>query len=252
MKLVSWNVNGLRAAYTKGFLSWFEHEIADIVCLQEVKANYEQLPHELQKPNGYYTYFNSAQKKGYSGVAVYTKNKPISVNYVLNHKRFDEEGRMIHLFYPSFSLINLYIPNGGRQKENMTYKLEVYEKLYKYLKKFSSQPIILTGDFNIAHTENDLARPRDNQNNTMFTPTERGKIDMLISLGFTDTFRHFNKEGGQYTWWGYWANCRSRNIGWRIDYIFSSSAVKKLLTDACIENTVLGSDHCPIRTNFKL
>jgi len=244
MKILSWNVNGIRAVYKKGFLEWFNKTVADIICLQEIKAQKEQIPDDLINPKGYYPYFNSASKKGYSGVAVYSKTKPEKAEYKLGMKRFDQEGRILKLKYPKFTLINIYLPHGGRGKENLDYKLESYKYLLNYLKRNKSKNIILIGDFNIAHQEIDLARPKHNQNNIMFTLEERKQIDKIIKIGFTDTFRKFNQKTGNYTWWPYYRNCRERNIGWRIDYVFASKNLK--LKNAFILKNVSGSDHCPI------
>ncbi|MFH1461108.1 MAG: exodeoxyribonuclease III, partial [Patescibacteria group bacterium] len=185
MKILSWNVNGIRAIAQRNFSKWLKNSRADIICLQEIKAQKDQIPQDLINLKGYYSYFNFALKKGYSGVAVYTKEKPIRVNYQLGLKRFDQEGRILKREYPDFTLINLYLPHGGRGKENLGYKLECYAKLLSFLEK--TKNTILIGDFNIAHQEIDLARPKNNKNNIMFTPEERKQIDNLISLGFTDT-----------------------------------------------------------------
>jgi len=173
MKIISWNVNGIRAVYRKNFFKWMRKTNPDILCLQEIKAQKEQIPEELVKPKGYYAYFNFAERKGYSGVAIYTRRKPLKIEYKLGLKRFDQEGRILKLKYPDFTLINVYLPHGGRQKENLGYKLEVYNYLFRYLKNVRSKNIILIGDFNIAHQDIDLARPRQNRNNIMFTPEER-------------------------------------------------------------------------------
>ncbi|MBL7155318.1 MAG: exodeoxyribonuclease III [Candidatus Portnoybacteria bacterium] len=246
MKIISWNVNGIRAVYKRNFLKWLNSTEADIVCLQELKAQTEQLPPDLLKPKNYFVYFNQAIKKGYSGVAVYTKQKPIRVEYKLGLKRFDQEGRILKLKYPDFTLINLYLPHGGREKENLDYKLKVYQRLLNYLKIIRDKNVILIGDFNIAHQEIDLARPKDNQHNIMFTLAEREQIDKLINLGFTDTFRKFNQKGGHYTWWPFGFNARRRNLGWRIDYAFTSKKLIPKLKSAFILNRTPGSDHCPI------
>jgi len=245
MKIISWNVNGIRAVYKRNFLGWLQKTNADIVCLQETKAQPEQLTHDLIKPKNYYSYFNSAVKKGYAGVAVYTKKEPLKVENKIGMKRFDIEGRMLKLEYPGFVLINLYLPHGGREKENLGYKLEVYVHLLDYLEKIKNK-IILIGDFNIAHEKIDLARPEQNKNNIMFTPEERKQIDKIIELGFTDTFRKFHKQGGHYTWWPYYANARQRNLGWRIDYVFTSKTLTPKLKKAFILSKVIGSDHCPL------
>ncbi len=251
MKIISWNVNGLRAVYKRNFLKWLANTNADIVCLQEIKAQPNQLMPSLIKPKDYYSYFNSAIRKGYSGVAVYAKEKPLKVERTLGVKRFDQEGRVLKLVYSDFILMNLYLPHGGRQKENLDYKLGVYCHLLNDLKKTKDKNIMLAGDFNIAHKEIDLERPRQNQNNIMFTPEERKQIDKMIRSGFTDTFRKFHEEGGYYTWWPYFSNARERNLGWRIDYIFVSKTLTPKLKDAFILNKVIGSDHCPIGTEIQ-
>ena len=244
MKIISWNVNGLRSVVRKGFLEWINTEKPDIVCLQETKAQETDLGWDLKQVGNYNSHFNSAEKKGYSGVAVYTLEKPISVKHKLGHKRFDKEGRILKLEFPKFILVNVYIPHGGRGKENLEYKLEVYTRLTKYLEKLKAKKLIIAGDFNIAHSEIDLARPKNNKNNIMFTPEERSRIDSFLKLGFSDTFRGFNKKRGNYTWWPYFANARERNLGWRIDYIFTSEGIKP--KNAFILDKVYGSDHCPI------
>jgi len=251
MKIISWNVNGIRAVYRKNFFKWMRKTNPDILCLQEIKAQKEQIPEELVKPKGYYAYFNFAERKGYSGVAIYTRRKPLKIEYKLGLKRFDQEGRILKLKYPDFTLINVYLPHGGRQKENLGYKLEVYNYLFRYLKNVRSKNIILIGDFNIAHQDIDLARPRQNQNNIMFTPEERQQIDKIINLGFLDSFREFHKEGSHYTWWPYMAKARQRNLGWRIDYTFISKELTQKLKDAFILPEIMGSDHCPIGIEIK-
>ena len=245
MKIISWNVNGLRAAYKKDFLDKFKELNADIVCLQEVRAEKEQLPEEVINIEGYSSCFNSAIKKGYSGTAIYFKEKPLKIEKDIGFKRFDEEGRMIKLEYKDFTLINFYIPNGGKQKQDMAYKLEFYDYLFKYLKK-DNKKLILTGDFNIAHKEIDLARPKANKNNTGFTSEEREKIDQLINLNFIDSFRHFNKNKEAYTFWSNFARARERDIGWRIDYFFISKTLFSKCKRSFILKDVMGSDHCPI------
>ena len=250
-KIISWNVNGLRAVYKRDFLQWLEETDADIVCLQEIKAQVDQLPSDLIEAKGYYSYFNAAVRKGYSGVAVYSKKKPKLLEGVLNHQRFDEEGRMLELEYPEFILMNFYLPHGGRQKENLDYKLEVYNRLLDYLEKIQDKNLILVGDFNIAHEEIDLARPKQNLNNIMFTQEERKQIDQMIELGFTDTFRKFHKGEEHYTWWPYFVNARQRNLGWRLDYMFTSKKMTSKLKDAFIFRNVMGSDHCPVGIELK-
>ena len=246
MKILSWNVNGIRAVYGRGFLKWLTRSGADIICLQEIKAQREQLPIDLLSVYGYELYINSAAKRGYSGVAVYTKQKPDKVKYKLGLKRFDEEGRIIKLEYPNSILINFYFPHGRHDKRNLDYKLDAYKYLFGWLKRNQNKNIILIGDFNIAHQEIELARPKQNQNNIMFTREERKQIDKLIKMGFVDSFRALNKKGGHYTWWPYGFNAKKRNLGWRIDYAFISKKMAPKLRRAFILNKVVMSDHCPI------
>lgn len=246
MKIVSWNVNGIRSAYKKGFLSFVANENPDIICLQEIKARSEDLPQELLNIKGYCSFFNPAEKRGYSGVAVFTKEKPISVNKRLGLDRFDKEGRLLELKYHNFILFNLYFPHGGRQKENLEYKLEVYKRIFERTRKLKSKNVVLIGDFNIAHKEVDLARPKENKNSIMFTLEERKQIDKLLSLGVIDSFRQFNNKLGNYTWWPYAFSAKGRNLGWRIDYAFISQKFQPKLTNGYILSKIGGSDHCPI------
>ncbi|MBN2015262.1 exodeoxyribonuclease III [Candidatus Dojkabacteria bacterium] len=246
MEILSWNVNGLRAVYKKGFLEWLHKAKPDILCLQETKAQEDQLPFDLTSLSSYITYFNSAKKKGYSGVAIYTKEKPSIVKSTLGQYQFDKEGRILNLKFKNFRLINLYIPHGGRKKEKLSYKLEVYEELFKYIKRFKKEKLILTGDFNIAHEEIDLKRPKQNLDNIMFTEEERQKLDKLIGLNFIDTFRYLNPRKKTYSWWPYFNDARERNLGWRIDYIFTSKSLKRKIKKAFILTDVKGSDHCPV------
>ncbi|MFA7243802.1 MAG: exodeoxyribonuclease III [Patescibacteria group bacterium] len=247
MKIVSWNVNGIRSAGKQGFWDWFKKCDADAVCLQELKID-ENAMNGIAKIDGYQAFFNFAEKKGYSGVAIYLRNSfnAVAKKFSLGLERFDNEGRYIELDLGDFILINIYIPHGGRQKENLKYKLNVYEKLFERLKELSSRKIILCGDFNIAHEEIDLARPKSNKNNIMFTPEERAIVDQVLNSGFTDTFRKFHDDGGHYTWWPWLKNCRDRNLGWRIDYIFASDNIQSKIRDGLIFEKILGSDHCPI------
>ena len=245
MKIISWNINGIRSA-DEDFLDFINKENPDILCLQEIKASPEQLEPKLKKIKGYFSYFNSAEKKGYSGVAVYTKEEPISEEHNLDIERFDKEGRIIKMDFSDFILINIYLPHGGRQKENLNYKLEVYSYLLDYLEKIKDKKVIIIGDFNIAHEEIDLARPKQNKNNTMFTEEERKQIDKLIESGFVDTFRKFHPTEEKYTWWPYFADARARNLGWRIDYVFVSDSLIPKIKKSFILSEIKGSDHCPI------
>lgn len=246
MKIVSWNVNGLRSVCKKGFSDWLKNVNADIVCLQEIKIQHPLIDSAFPTPPSYQAYFNFAKKKGYGGIAVYTKKKPLKITQNLGLERFDEEGRLLTLEYPEFILLVIYMPHGGRQKENLCYKLATYKTLIKLLGSLKDKPVITVGDLNIAHQEIDLARPRNNLDNIMFTKEERKQVDQILNLGFVDAFRHLCKEEGYYTWWPYRVNARERNIGWRIDYIIISHALLPNLKDAFIQPKVTGSDHCPI------
>lgn len=250
MKIYSWNVNGIRSSWEKGLRDFFEKESPDILCLQEVKANEDQFPASLRKNNlfvqkSHYLYTNCAQKAGYAGVAVLSKEKALSVEACLGHERFDIEGRMLKLEFKDFILFNFYIPHGGRFFENLEYKMEVYDLILKKLKEVEGKKVILCGDFNIAHDERDLARPKQNINNIMFTIDERRKLDKLESLGFIDCLRMFKFDNGHYTWWPYMANARERNLGWRIDYIWVTNNLKDKVTDAFTRPDISGSDHGP-------
>jgi len=248
MKFLSWNVNGLRAVYKKDFLNWFTEKNVDIICVQETKAHQEQLPDNLIKREGYYSYFAQAEKKGYSGAALWTRKKPESVSYQMGIPRFDIEGRFIQVNYPEFILLNVYFPNGKASRERLQFKLDYYDTFLKKMNELLKQgkKIIICGDVNTAHREIDLARPRENEKISGFLPEERAWIDRLLDHGFIDTFRQFYSEGGHYSWWDYKTKARERNIGWRIDYFFVSSNLKKHLKSAFIQSEVMGSDHCPI------
>lgn len=253
MKIVTWNVNGIRSVFKTTFLDWLTSHDPDIVCLQEIKAESNELGEMFTCIDGYYAYFNSGFRKGHSGVAIYTKIKPLSVKSKLGIPRFDDEGRCLKLMFKDFILFNFYIPNGGREKENMEYKLAVYEKLLKIFASVADQNVILAGDFNIAHTEIDLYYPKQNQNNTMFTPKEREQITRLIALGYADTFRKkYPQQNNAYTWWPYMGDLREQNIGWRIDYIFVTKSLENLIEDAFMQHEILGSDHGPYGVLFDL
>lgn len=250
MRIISWNVNGIRSAYKKGLLDFIKKENPNIFCLQEIKSNLSDIPNEITELKGYNKYYNTANKKGYSGVLVFSKEKPKKITDKLGLSRFDKEGRFLSLEFAKFTLINIYLPHGGRKKENLDYKLKVYTSLLNHIKRVKNKKVVLIGDFNVAHNEIDLARPKNNKNNIMFTKEEREQIDRIISLDFIDTFRVFNKKEGNYTWWPYFANARQRNIGWRIDYIFMTKNMLPQLKKAEILKEVNGSDHCPIAINL--
>lgn len=245
MKLVSWNVNGLRACVRKGFLNYFEEVDADIFCVQETKLQEGQI--DLNLP-GYHQYWNYAEKKGYSGTAVFTKDKPLDVKYGLGIEEHDKEGRVITLEFEYFYLVNVYTPNSQRELTRLDYRMIWEDEFRNYLKELDSiKPVILCGDLNVAHKEIDLKNPSTNRRNAGFTDEERGKMTELLGTGFIDTFRYFypDKEDA-YTWWSYMRKARDRNVGWRIDYFIVSERFKDRLKDAQIHSEVMGSDHCPV------
>ena len=254
MRLLSWNVNGLRAAHRKGLLDWLLAERPDVLCLQETKANPDQLPPELKNVPGYHAYFCSARRKGYSGVALYSRVEPKKVDLGFGVERFDVEGRTIAADFGSFILLNVYFPNGGASEERLQYKLEFYEDFLDYLDglRRRRKKVVVCGDVNTAHKEIDLARPRQNVNNTGFLPEERAWITKLIEHGFIDTFRMFNDGPGNYSWWDMKTRSRERNVGWRIDYFFVSKNLKKNLKSAVILPEVMGSDHCPVGIDLEV
>lgn len=248
LKLISWNVNGIRAVYKKGFFQWFVTEKPDILCLQETKATADQFPEELKKVEGYNSYFAEAQKKGYSGVAFFSTVQPKKVETGFGIERFDTEGRILIAYYDAFVLYNIYFPNGKASKERLQYKMDFYDAFLEHAEKLRKKgmSIVMCGDVNTAHTEIDLARPKENENVSGFLPEERAWIDKYIAKGYTDTFRMFVKEDGHYSWWDYKTKARERNIGWRIDYFFVSNDLIPKVKDAFILDTVEGSDHCPV------
>lgn len=252
MRIISWNVNGLRSIYQKGFPAWLAQSGADLACVQEIKARAADLPVDLFSARTYAFAANYAERPGYSGVGTYYKGDPVVVAAKLGHPRFDREGRIVRLDYPKFIFLGLYLPNGSRDQRDMGYKMEVYAALGAYLRKFPRKHFILAGDFNIAHREIDLARPMENRNSTMFTLEERRQIDRLESLGFVDSFRSLHAEGGRYSWWPYFAQARERNVGWRIDYVFVSRALAPKLRNAFLLPAVMGSDHCPVGIDIDL
>lgn len=246
MKFVTWNVNGIRAASDSGLLEFLENTDADFVCLQEVKANLNQLPWMLRQPAGYELFINSAEKKGYAGTAIYYKHTPLLKTVEVGINRFDSEGRFIRFDFEDFILINVYIPHGGRLKENLDYKLAVYRQLNEYLKNISNKNVIFVGDLNIAHTEKDLSRPEQNKDNIMFTPEERSQLDKLVEIGYKDVFRMFDDSNDKFSWWSYAFNSRENNIGWRLDYLFVSPPLISKCVGSEILKDIKGSDHCPV------
>lgn len=250
MKILSWNTNGLRATLRDDlFFPLFKKYKPDIVCLQETKASPEQLPDEAKNISGYYSFFaSSTVKKGYSGVAVYTKESPLKVEYGLGVKRFDEQGRTLVLHFKDFVLINCYFPNGGGGPEKLKYKLDFYDAFLEFADKLSKKkPLIFCGDVNVAHEEIDLSRPKENQTHVGFLPEERAWMDEVITHGYVDVFRHFypNKTEA-YTYWDLYTRARDRNVGWRIDYFFASTKFMPRVKSTKILADWYGSDHCPI------
>jgi exodeoxyribonuclease-3 len=251
VRLASWNVNGIRAAEKKGFLDWLDQCDADIVCLQETKAHPDQLSEELKSPPGYAAHFASAEKKGYSGVALYTKLEPKSVA-PLGVDRFDAEGRVLVAEYDAFTLITGYFPNSQDAGARLDYKLDYCGTMLQYCNDIvsSGRHVVLCGDFNIAHQPIDLANPKANENNAGYLPEERQWMDEFLGAGYVDTFRSFNTEGGNYTWWSYRFKSREKNIGWRLDYHCVNRGFADAVVESAIESETLGSDHCPVRLSL--
>lgn len=249
MKLLSWNVNGLRAATRKGFLEWLGDESPDIICLQETKATPQQLTDDIKHPQGYQTFWNYPElAKGYSGVVTFTRREPLKVEYGFGTPDFDREGRVVITRYPDFTLFNIYFPNGKKDEIRLKYKMDFYDTFLKFTDRLRSEGerLIVCGDFNTAHNEIDLARPKENSTVSGFLPMEREWMDEFISHGFVDIFRHFNQEPGYYTWWDLKSRARERNVGWRLDYFFVTENLAGSVSDAFIMPEVMGSDHCPV------
>lgn len=251
MKFVSWNVNGIRACVKKGFLDYFHEVDADIFCIQESKLQEGQIDLELE---GYHQFWNYALKKGYSGTAVFTKKKPLSIKYGVGENGTEAEGRIITLEFESFYLVNVYTPNSQRDLARLSYRLEWEEELRKYLIELDqNKPVIYCGDLNVAHQEIDLRNPKSNDGNSGFTNEERGKMTTLLNSGFVDSFRYAYPDAeGAYTWWSYMAKVRERNIGWRIDYFIVSERLKMAIKAAQIHSEVMGSDHCPVLLEMEI
>lgn len=245
MKFISWNVNGIRAVLKKGFADFFSRVNADFFCIQETKAHRDQV--DLETP-GYYQYWNSAVKKGYSGTLILTRVEPQNVSYDLGIEKHDQEGRVITLEFEDYFLVNVYTPNSQRGLLRLDYRTREWDvDFLAHLKHLeTSKPVIFCGDLNVAHTEIDLANPKSNERNAGFTIEERQRFDKIVEAGFIDTFREFTKEGGHYTWWSYMGRAREKNVGWRIDYFCISPELRPRLHSAIIHPQVMGSDHCPI------
>ncbi|WP_168121528.1 exodeoxyribonuclease III [Paenibacillus sp. HB172176] len=245
MKLVSWNVNGLRACVTKGYMDYFKAVDADIFCLQETKLQGGQI--EMELGDDYELYWNYAEKKGYSGTAVFTRKKPLSVHYGMEDN-YEPEGRMITLEFEAFYLVTVYTPNAKRDLARLEYRLEWEARFQRYLKELDAKkPVIVCGDLNVAHQAIDLKNPKSNEGNSGFTPEERACMTELLNAGFTDSFRHlYPDQTGAYSWWSYMPKIRERNVGWRIDYFLVSDRLAESISAAGIDAHVMGSDHCPV------
>lgn len=250
MKFISWNVNGLRACLKKGFMESFRHLDADVFALQETKMQPEQAILELP---GYRQYWNSAEKKGYSGTAIFSRLEPLSVRYGLGIEEHDHEGRVITLEFPPYYFVTVYTPNSKRELERLAYRMVWEDAFRAYLQELDARkPVIVCGDLNVAHTERDLKNPKTNHHNAGFTDEERGKFTDLLAAGFIDTFRTlYPEKTGIYTWWSYLRKARDNNAGWRIDYFVASKRLQAQIADATIHNEIFGSDHCPVGLALK-
>ncbi len=253
MKISTWNVNGFRSVLQKGFLDWANSSESDVICLQEIKAKPEQVDEEAHRLDGYKTFWNPAERAGYSGVLTYSRKEPIETVYGLGIPRFDEEGRLIRTEFPSFYLYNIYFPNGKRDQTRLDYKLDFYTHLLEECDQLHKEGkrIIITGDFNTAHNEIDLANPKANSTVSGFLPEEREWIDRYLEHGFVDAFRVFYPDRVQYTWWTYRFGARKRNIGWRLDYFLVSESMMEYVNDVVVHDQVMGSDHCPVTLDLK-
>lgn len=249
LKLISWNVNGLRAVLGKGFIDFVKKHNPDILCLQEVKAQPDQVDLDLES---YHKYWNAAEKKGYSGVTVFSKEKPLQVATDFALDQQDREGRVLTAEYPNFYLVNVYTPNAQRELTRLDYRQKWDREFLHYVKTLDKKkPVIFCGDLNVAHKEIDLANPKSNTKNAGFTPEERAGFDRIVEAGFIDSFRHFCPDPGQYSWWTYRMNARERNVGWRIDYFCVSNKISDRMVEAKILPDVMGSDHCPVTLIIK-
>ena len=249
MKLISWNVNGIRACLNKGFSDFFKEVNADIFCLQETKCQPEQINLEFE---GYTSYWNSAERKGYSGTAIFTKKQPVNVTYGIGIEEHDKEGRIITLKFENFYLVTNYTPNAKRELERLDYRMVWEDEIRKYLLELNKKkPVIMCGDLNVAHEEIDLKNPKTNKGNAGFTNEEREKMTELLNAGFIDSYRYLYPEKIEYSWWSYMGHAREKNVGWRIDYFIVSNDFRENIKDATIYTEILGSDHCPVGLEIK-
>jgi exodeoxyribonuclease-3 len=251
MRIISWNINGIRAATKKGFLNWFHETKPDILGVQEVRALHAQIDPQTAQPEGWHTHFSSAKRPGYSGVGLYSRHPWAKVETSLENDLFDIEGRVQIAHVGELIIANVYFPNGnGKDRDNsrIPYKLDFYTQLFNKLEPYrtANQPLLVMGDFNTAHQEIDLARPKENVKTSGFCPEERAELDRWLGNGYVDTFRHFEKAPGNYTWWSHRAGSRERNVGWRIDYVLASESAMRYIKSAFIWSHVSGSDHCPV------
>jgi len=251
MKLISWNVNGIRACLTKGFEDFFKQIDADIFCIQETKCQPDQIDLEF---DGYYSYWNSAERKGYSGTAIFTKKEPLKVTFGIGIEEHDKEGRVITLEYDNLYMVTIYTPNSKRELERLDYRQIWEDEIRKYLLNLSkTKPVIMCGDLNVAHKEIDLKNPKTNHHNAGFTDEERNKMTELLESGFTDTFRYiYPDKENCYSWWSYMGHAREKNIGWRIDYFIVSDNIKDKIIDSKIHPEIFGSDHCPVELDIDI
>jgi exodeoxyribonuclease-3 len=254
LRILSWNVNGLRAIYKKGFLDWLRGDLPDVLCLQETKVAADQVPSELKSLLGYFSYFGSGERKGRDGVALFSKKEPLSVKYTLGMEGFDDEHRAIVADYGQFLLFNIYFPNGKASRERLDYKLKFYDLFLEHIDKLKAngRNIVICGDINTAHKEIDLARPKANEKISGFLPEERAWMDRLVERGFIDTFRNFHAKDESYSWWDLKTRARERNVGWRIDYFFVGENLRDAVQSAFILKDVTGADHCPVGIELEI
>ena len=254
IRILSWNVNGIRAVHRKGFKKWALEDKPDVLCLQETKATVEQFPKDIRNMDDYQLYTSEAERKGYSGVATYTRIKPEKVEHGLGIPKFDQEGRTLITDFGDFLLFNIYFPNGKMSEERLRYKLDFYDSFLDYADqlKDDGRNIVICGDVNTAHNEIDLARPKENSKISGFLPVEREWIDRFLSHGYVDTFREFNEDPEQYTWWSYRTRARERNVGWRLDYFFVNEEFMGQVENSYILSDVMGSDHCPVGLDVRI
>ncbi len=253
MRIYSWNVNGIRSIFNKGFIEWMQSEEPDILCLQETKASPEQLPQDLLEVPSYQSYWNIGAKKGYSGVATYVRGMPHETVLETGIDILDSEGRLITAKFPTFTLLNVYFPNGQQSEARLRYKLQFYEALIDYCEGLKNEQLalVICGDFNTAHQAIDLKNPKRNEKRSGFLPIEREVLDDFLNLGYLDVFRHLYPDKVQYSWWDYRSRARERNAGWRIDYFYVSCSLLNSVKDCVIHEQVMGSDHCPIELHLK-